>query len=92
MSELYKVSLDELLKGDSAMMNKIEKDMKMSKAEKKIIKLAGISVLLGLIVFALGKAFIGSPVVDFLEGATPWVLLGLTYLFWLLSMDKQGDN
>ncbi len=35
MSELYKVSLDELLKGDSAMMNKIEKDMKMSKAEKR---------------------------------------------------------
>ncbi len=92
MSELYKLSLDELLKGDRAMMNKIEKDMKMSRAEKKILKLAGVSILLGVIVFALGKAFIGSPVVEFLEGATPWVLLGLTYLFWLLSMDKQGDN
>ena len=92
MSELYELSLDELLKGDSAMMNKIEKDMKMSRTEKKILKLAGVSILLGVIVFALSKAFLGNPVVEFLEGATPWVLLGLTYLFWLLSMDKQGDN
>lgn len=92
MSELYRVSLDELLKGDKAMMNKIEKDMKRSRTEKRIIKYAGISILVGLIVFALGKTFMGSPVVDFLEGATPWVLLGLTYLFWLLSLDKQNAD
>ncbi len=36
MSELYKISLDELLKGDKAMIEKIEKDAEISKIEKKL--------------------------------------------------------
>ena len=38
MSELYDLSLDELLKGDATLLNKIERDMKVAKAEKNVIK------------------------------------------------------
>lgn len=41
MSELYEVSLDELLKGDKVLMEKIEKDARDAKAEKKLLCLPG---------------------------------------------------
>ena len=89
MSELYKISLDELLKGDKAMIEKIEKDVEISKTEKKIIKYAWISILAGAVILTLGNIFEGNPVMEFLNGAIPWILLGLTYLFWILSLNKQ---
>ena len=92
MSELYKISLDELLKGDKTMIEKIEKDVEMSKTEKKIIKYAWISILLGAVIFALSNILEGNPVMEFLSGAIPWILLGLTYLFWILSLNKQNTQ
>lgn len=92
MSELYQISLDELLKGDKAMMDKIEKDIEISKTEKKIIKYAWISILAGAIILILDNVFEGNPIIEFLSGATPWVLLGLTFLFWILSLNKQNTK
>ena len=92
MSELYQISLDELLKGDKAMMDKIEKDIEISKAEKKIIKYAWISILVGVIILILDNAFEGNPIIEFLGGATPWILLALTFLFWILSLNKQNTK
>lgn len=89
MSELYKISLDELLKGDIAMIEKIEKDAKISKTEKKIIKYAWISIIIGVVILTLGNVFEGNPVMEFLSGAIPWIMLGLTFLFWILSLNKQ---
>jgi len=91
MSELYSLSLDELLKGDRVMMEKIEKDMKLVKAEKKVIRYGFVSVAIGAIIVVLSEIFEGNPVVDFLSGATPWVLLGLAFLFAILYLDKQKD-
>ena len=92
MSELYQISMDELLKGDKAMMDKIEKDIEISKTEKKIIKYAWISILVGVIILILDNAFEGNPIIEFLGGATPWILLALTFLFWILSLNKQNTK
>ena len=92
MSELYQISLDELLKGDKAMMDKIEKDIEISKTEKKIIKYAWISILVGVIILILDNAFEGNPIIEFLGGATPWILLALTFLFWILSLNKHNTK
>ena len=64
MSELYQISLDELLKGDKAMMEKIEKDIEISKTEKKIIKYAWIAILVGAILLVLGNIFEGNPIMQ----------------------------
>lgn len=88
MSELYDVSLDELLKGDKAMIEKIEKDTMTVKVEKRIIKYAWISIILGVIMLVLGNIFKGNPFIDFLNGALPWVLLALMFLFAILYLDK----
>lgn len=92
MSELYRISLDELLKGDIAMIEKIEKDAKISKTEKKIIKYAWISIIIGVVILTLGNVFEGNPVMEFLSGAIPWIMLGLTFLFWILSLNKQSTK
>ena len=92
MSELYQISLDELLKGDKAMMDKIEKDIEISKTEKKIIKYAWISILVGVIILIFDNVFEGNTIIEFLGGATPWILLALTFLFWILSLNKQNTK
>ena len=92
MSELYHISLDELLKGDKEMMEKIEKDIEIVKTEKKIIKCAWISIILGVLVFVLSLIFDGNPIIDFVMGAMPWILFGFIVLAWLMSLNKQSDN
>lgn len=92
MSDLYDVSLDELLKGDRVLMEKIEKDAMAVKAEKKIIKFAWISIVLGVIVIILGNIFEGNPVIDFINGALPWILLGLMLLFAMLYLNEEENR
>lgn len=89
MSELYQISLDDLLKGDNVMMEKLEKDAKLLKTEKSVLKYAWISLAIGVIILILGFFFEGNPVVDFLSGATPWVLLALAFLAAIMYLDKQ---
>lgn len=92
MSELYKISLDDLLKGDKAMIEKFERDAEINKLEKRIIKYAWICILTGAVIFALSRVFEGNTVIEFLNGATPWILLGLTFLFRILSLNKQSKK
>jgi transcriptional regulator with XRE-family HTH domain len=92
MGELYKISLDELLKGDKAMMEKIEKDAEISRIRKKVIKYGLSATLLSIIVVALGWVFEGNSVLQFINGAFPWTLLGLTFLSWILSLEKQSQQ
>lgn len=92
MSELYQISLDELLKGDNAMMKKIEKDTKLVTAEKKIMRYAWFSIVIGIILLTLGEFFEGNPVIDFLNGAAPWVLLGVGFLFAILHLNKLEEK
>ncbi len=92
MSELYRISLDELLKGDSAMIEKIEKDTQTRRTEKKIILYAWISIAAGAVILALANIFEGNPIIEFLNGAIPWILLGLTFLFWIMSLNKQNPK
>ena len=89
MSELYELSLDELMKGDKALLKKIEKDVRTAKAEKRIIKFAWISIVIGTILIILGEIFEGNPFIDFMNGALPWVLLGLMFLLAILYLNKE---
>lgn len=92
MSDLYKMSLDELLKGDKAMMEKIEKDAEIQKVEKKLIKYAFIGIFIWVAIFILHLIVDGNPIIDFLYGATPGLLLAVTILSFILYLDKQKNN
>lgn len=77
------------MKGDKALLKKIEKDVRGVKAEKKIIIFAWISIVIGTILIIVGEIFEGNPFIDFINGAFPWVLLGLMFLFAILYLNKE---
>ncbi len=92
MSELYHLSLDELLKGDKEMIKKIEKDSKLAKIQKSFFKVAFASVIAYAIIMLLHLFFDGNSVIDFIYGATPGTLLGLNFLFTMISFNKLESN
>ena len=92
MSDLYELSLDEMMKGDKALLKKVERDVGAVKAEKKLIKFAWISIVIGTILIILGEIFEGNPLIDFMNGALPWVLLGLMFLFAILYLNKEEKD
>ena len=89
MSELYEISLDEMMKGDKALLKKVERDVGAVKAEKKLIKFAWISIVIAIILMILGEIIEGNPFIDFMNGALPWILLGLMLLFAILYLNKE---
>lgn len=89
MSDLYELSLDELIKGDKALLKKMDKDVRAVKAEKQIMKFAWISIVIGTILIILGEIFEGNPLIDFMNGALPWVILGLMLLLAILYLNKE---
>lgn len=92
MSELYELSLDEMMKGDKALLKKVERDVEAVKAEKKLIKFAWISIVIAIILMILGEIIEGNPFIDFMNGALPWILLGLMLLFAILYLNKEEKD
>ena len=74
------------------MLKKVERDVGAAKAERKIIKLAWISIVIGTILIILGEILEGNPFIDFMNGALPWVLLGLMFLFAILYLNKEEKD
>lgn len=71
------------------MLKKMDKDVRAVKAEKQIMKFAWISIVIGTILIILGEIFEGNPLIDFMNGALPWVLLGLMLLLAILYLNKE---
>ena len=92
MSELYELSLDEMMKGDKALLKKVERDVGAVKSEKKLIKFAWISIVIAIILMILGEIIEGNPFIDFMNGALPWILLGLMLLFAILYLNKEEKD
>ncbi|MCD7919868.1 MAG: helix-turn-helix domain-containing protein [Clostridiales bacterium] len=82
LSDLYQVTLDELLKGDSKMMDKIKKDMDTVKSSQSLMKVAWILIIVTFL-FSVwcnsSYAYDGSnPILQFTLAAVPWVLMGVS--------------
>ncbi len=92
MSQIYDLSVDELLKGDATLMQKIENDSRRAKEEKKLFRSAWIALAVSLVLFILGYIFPNNPVLDFINGALPWVLLGLLILYTYLRPQNDSAN
>lgn len=76
LSDLYQISLDELLKGDPKMKEKMEKDVNAAKGNKRLILTTGIIVFVVAAVYLI-SIFAGGVFHDFCESAVRWVLLGI---------------
>ena len=76
LSDLYDISLDELVKGDSKMTEKVKKDSKNAKANARLILTVAVIVTIVLAVYGVSIP-IGGGFRDFCDGAILWVLPGI---------------
>ena len=80
MSDLYQISLDELLKGDRKMKEKLKKDIENANDNKRLILTTALMVLFVVVVYLL-SVFIGGVFYDFCKNAIIWILMGLGVAF-----------
>lgn len=81
LSDLYQISLDELLKGDPKMEEKVKKDVKDLNRNKRLILTTGILCLtVGILYFI--SLLVGGDFKDFCEAACPWVFFGIGFAAW----------
>lgn len=88
LSDLYQISLDELLKGDSKMKEKIEKDVKIANGNKRLILTTAILFFAVAIIYSI-STFVGGAFYDFCEAAIRWVVLGIGIAFAMTYMSQK---
>ena len=76
LSDLYSISLDELVKGDSKMVEKVRKDAKDANDNKRLIGVTAVLVIAVLLVYAISR-IVGGGFKDFCDGAISWVLMAI---------------
>ena len=94
LSDLYSISLDELVKGDSKMVKKVRKDAKDANNNKRLIGVTAILVIAVLLVYAVSR-IVGGGFKDFCEGAVWWVLIAIglaASMTYLSQTDPNEDN
>lgn len=90
LSDLYQISLDELLKGDTKMKKKIEKDVAVAKNNKRLILTTAILLFAVAIIYLISD-FVGGAFYNFCEGAITWVVLGIGIAFALAYMSQKDE-
>ena len=88
MSDLYQISLDELLKGDRKMKEKIKKDIENANDNKRLISITALMVLVVVVVYLL-SVFIGGVFYDFCKNAIIWILMGLGVAFSVVYLKQK---
>lgn len=88
LSDLYQISLDELLKGDTKMKEKIEKDAKVAKGNKRLILITAILFFSVVIIYSI-STFVGGAFYDFCEAAIRWVVLSIGVAFAMAYMSQK---
>ena len=93
LSDLNSISLDELVKGDSKMVEKVWKDAKDANTNKRLIGVTAILVIAVLLVYAI-SIIVGGGFKDFCEGAIWWVLIaiGLAASMTYLSQTEPNED
>ena len=94
LSDLYSISLDELVKGDLKMTEKVKKDAKDANNNKRLIRVTGILVITVLLVYAV-STIVGGAFKDFCEAALLWVLIGIgvaASMTYFSQIESDGDR
>ena len=93
LSDLYSISLDEFVKEDSKMVEKVRKDAKDANNNKRLIGVTAILVIAVLLVYAISR-IAGGGFKDFCEGAIWWVLIaiGLAASMTYLSQTEPNED
>ena len=105
LSDLYQISLDELLKGDPKMTEKVKKDAKDLKSNKRLILITAIFCIVVMAVYIATGCHLrqgASPIMliiivggefkDFSQAATPWLLMGIGIAAVITYSDQKEET
>ena len=88
LSDLYQISLDELLKGDTKMKEKIEKDVKVAKGNKRLILTTAVLLFVVAIIYLI-STLVGGAFYDCCEAAVRWVVMGIGVAFAMTYISQK---
>lgn len=89
LSDLYQMSLDDLLKGNDRIIKKIEKDTSIVKSNQ-IMMIFGWVTLFCSFSFSIWNTYNGnSEVIQFISAAAPWVMMGIGIACIVATISKK---
>lgn len=94
ISDLYQISLDELLKGDGKMMDKIKKDTNTVKSNQTMMHVGWAMLIISLI-FSVwcNYGYSGSnPFLQFISAAAPWIIMGVGIACIVTAISNRKEN
>ncbi len=91
LSDLYHISLDELVKGDSKMTEKVKKDAENAKNNTRLIGVTAVIVTIVLVIYGV-SVIVGGGFRDFCDGAILWVLVGICVAAYLAYCSQQENT
>lgn len=94
LSNLYNISLDELVKGDSKMTEKVKKDAKDLQVKTRVIITVAVITLIFGIAYTTCRV-IGGEFKDFAQAAAPLVFYGIGFagvMTYFATMEKTEDD
>ena len=91
LSDLYQISLDELLKGDPKMTEKVKKDAKDLKSNKRLILITAIFCTVVMAAY-IASIIVGGEFKDFCQAATPWLLMGIGIAAVITYSDQKEET
>ena len=91
LSDLYEITLDELVKGDPKMTEKVKKDSKKAQTGSRII-ITTVVLMIAVGVLYLVCRLIGGGLKEFAEGAIQWVILAIGAAGALTYINMNADE
>ena len=91
LSDLYQISLAELLKGDPKMTENVKKDAKDLKSNKRLILITAIFCIVVMAVY-IASIIVGGEFKDFSQAATPWLLMGIGIAAVITYSDQKEET
>lgn len=89
LSDIYQISLDELLKGDPKMTEKVKKDAK-DLNNRRVLLITAILALIVMMTYTI-SLFVGGDFKAFTQAAAPWLIMGIGVAA-LASYSSQTQN
>lgn len=75
LSDIYQISLDELLKGDPKMTEKVKKDAK-DLNNRRVLLITAILALIVVMTYTI-SLLVGGDFKAFTQAAAPWLIMGI---------------
>ena len=88
LSGLYQISIDELLKEDKRMKEKLEKDANAAQGNKRFILTTAMILIVAAIIYSI-SIFAGGAFYAFCAGAIQWVVLGIGVAFAMAYISQK---